>query len=321
MDNVTPAAKNNQPRKQLYGLDYGQWRDMARLFFPGRRAHQEIYLVLVSFAKRSPIAQISAPTSTILRRCRCDERTYRRVLGDLFLCGLVYPHSMTWLMRTARERGCSDPQLVVMDPRHPEVTQCAFLAFQWFLGLESWCRLFNRVMGEATAITKPTPPRGRMGEEELIQVVIRLITLRNCKSMTPCHDDHDTVSCSTMTPSAVTNGKNSKLRDSGFSLPLSTPKSNTKRVHRQADVVSDKPSSKEETPTGPPTLEEVERYAKSRGSSVDVEHFFAICESIGWLHGNRCLNWRQSFRAWERYQHQSDSTPTPVQQVGVCARA
>ena len=296
MDTVPAAPETNQART-LYGIGYGKWRDIARFLFPNRRAHQEIYLVLYSFARRSGIGLISAPTRLVLKRCGYDEATYRRVLGDLILCGLVYPHNMSWWMRPARERGCGDHQLVIMDPNHVEVTECAFLAFQWLLGAAAWCRLLRRVMGESTAIVKPTAPRGRMVEEEIIQVVIRLV-LRRCKSMAPCDDKHGTVRCSTIAPKPVTDSGICNLQKSAFSLPLSTPKN--KRVHQQVDVPLNGTASQDHVPGGPPTLEHIREYAKSRESKADVEHFHAIGESFGWRHGRKWMDWRQSFRAFEK---------------------
>ena len=55
-------------------------------------------------------------------------------------------------------------------------------------------------------------------------------------------------------------------------------------------------------PFVPPTLQEVEEYAKSRNSSVDPKRFFEYFDVGNWVDGkgNPVKNWKQKFITWER---------------------
>lgn len=52
----------------------------------------------------------------------------------------------------------------------------------------------------------------------------------------------------------------------------------------------------------PPTLQEVEEYARSRESKVDPKHFYDYFSAGEWIDGkgNPVLNWKQKFISWEK---------------------
>ena len=54
----------------------------------------------------------------------------------------------------------------------------------------------------------------------------------------------------------------------------------------------------------PPTLEEVQEYARSRNSHVDAKTFHEFYEAGGWKDskGKKVASWKQKFLTWERHQ-------------------
>ena len=51
----------------------------------------------------------------------------------------------------------------------------------------------------------------------------------------------------------------------------------------------------------PPTLDEVQKYCKERGNTVDAEQFCAFYESKGWRVGNQPMkSWQAAVLTWER---------------------
>lgn len=51
----------------------------------------------------------------------------------------------------------------------------------------------------------------------------------------------------------------------------------------------------------PPTLQEVEEYAKEKGYSLDCEYFWDYWESVGWKRGKSTMkDWRATLRNWVR---------------------
>lgn len=57
----------------------------------------------------------------------------------------------------------------------------------------------------------------------------------------------------------------------------------------------------------PPTLQEIEEYAKSRKSNVDAKKFYEFFTTGNWVDskGNKVKNWKQKFITWETHSEKS----------------
>lgn len=79
------------------------------------------------------------------------------------------------------------------------------------------------------------------------------------------------------------------------SPPISPPLQ-PKRKRKQSEFV-------------PPTLEEVERYAAERNSTVDPKQFWEFFKEGKWIDskGNPVRNWKQKLLTWEKYDMQRGS--------------
>lgn len=61
----------------------------------------------------------------------------------------------------------------------------------------------------------------------------------------------------------------------------------------------------------PPTIEEVQEYARDKGySAVDAERFWDFYESKGWMVGsNKMKDWKAAVRNWDRSQKEKTASP------------
>lgn len=80
----------------------------------------------------------------------------------------------------------------------------------------------------------------------------------------------------------------------------------------ESEQDKEKKRNRKRTRFAPPTLQEVEEYAKSRNSPVDPRHFYDYFSTGEWVDakGNPVLNWKQKFISWEK----RDKTEHPQQQ-------
>ncbi len=79
----------------------------------------------------------------------------------------------------------------------------------------------------------------------------------------------------------------------------------TLSTHTESESESDSTLSYERVGTtkgfAPPTLDEIQVYARERNSVVDPDKFFDRNEAAGWMVGrHRMKDWKAAFRYWER---------------------
>ena len=62
-----------------------------------------------------------------------------------------------------------------------------------------------------------------------------------------------------------------------------------------------------------PTLEEIDKYCRSRGNNIDARKFFDYYESNGWKVGkNPMKSWEAAVRTWERSEYNTQYEYVPV---------
>lgn len=217
MDDNPIGESRATPRNfTLYGYSYGDWRDIGVRMFPTRRAHQDLFSLLHSFAKRSPTGRIDAPTKKILCRYLYTERVYRYVMRDFTLAGIVQPQNVRWWTRqegrSARDGGRVAPEIEVLLPGSRESLEAASFAFSMLLGAGAAIRLMTQVhqahadffvnMQNPLTIDAPPDPvidhRGNMSELEIRQLVARNALQHTVEAMARKSEqvtdkDHETV--------------------------------------------------------------------------------------------------------------------------------
>ena len=75
------------------------------------------------------------------------------------------------------------------------------------------------------------------------------------------------------------------------------------RLGKDSIEVGGEPEKKRKSKTfSPPTLEEVQAYAKEKGYIVDTEYFFEFFETGNWIDskGNKVKNWKQKLLTWNK---------------------
>lgn len=82
-------------------------------------------------------------------------------------------------------------------------------------------------------------------------------------------------------------------------------------------VVADKPHTRRRF--SPPTVDEVMKYCREQGFSVDAERFVDHYESNGWMVGkNKMKDWKAAVRNWSRKENSNHgkTEPKPLWTVG-----
>lgn len=79
-----------------------------------------------------------------------------------------------------------------------------------------------------------------------------------------------------------------------------------------SDLLKQEPKSKA-TRFVKPTLEEIDKYCRSRGNNIDARKFFDYYESNGWKVGkNSMKSWEAAVRTWERSEYNTQYEYVPV---------
>ena len=87
-------------------------------------------------------------------------------------------------------------------------------------------------------------------------------------------------------------------------MPTISKQNESKSIDIDKDIEKDKEIEKEKVKRFvPPTLEEVEAYARERNSSVDPKQFYEYFSTGNWVDakGNKVKNWKQKFLTWEKF--------------------
>lgn len=99
------------------------------------------------------------------------------------------------------------------------------------------------------------------------------------------------------------NGEREREKEKSPHTPLKEREREEEGKEEKESCASKEKNARARKSFNPPTLAEVEAYAKERGSSVDPKQFWEYFEAGGWIDakGQPVRAWKQKFLTWEKY--------------------
>jgi hypothetical protein len=318
MNNLRQNIETCQSKPTLHGWTETQYGEAISQVFPHSRPHRVIGKAILSygFTKRDgqPTGIVFADSDTIAKRADTCRKQVDRVIGDYVLCGLLGVESRYWQTKDPKARaGKKRTALTIIRPGSLDQLNQAVAAL---LCVRQRPRKDTKRLSDAE-IDGVVSNCGRFFSRDteippLTRFMLRALTLPVSTSNVECPLE--------VVPSVHSSGTKCPLPSGHFQVEDAITHQDTKIEkapnyielkrelntkskigHQGASIREDLPfEERQQDQEQTPTPEQVEAYCISRRSRVDPHAVHALGEAVGWLHGNKALDWQAMVRRCER---------------------